>query len=119
MVHNSAARAWRNAPKGDTNMRHLFWAVLLALSAATRAPAQAEYGDRRLKLLEDPLSVRFTGEPEKTSKAKMQQAIDIAALAKDWKVLNSADGRFELQTVKNGQHVLHVMVTYADGFCEI
>jgi len=100
-------------------MRHLFWAVPLALSAATLAHAQAEFGDRRLKLLEDPLSVRFTGDPAKISKAKMQQAIDIAALAKDWKILKSDDGRFELQTTKNGKHVLHVNVMYGDGFCEI
>lgn len=100
-------------------MRHLFWAVLPALSVATLAHAQAEFGDRRLKLLEDPLSVRFTGDPAKISKAKMQQAIDIAALAKDWKVLKSDDGRFELQTTKNGRHVLHVNVTYGDSFCEI
>ena len=101
-------------------MRHLFWAVLLAVSVATLAHAQqAEFGDRRLKLLEDPLSVRFTGNPAKISKAKMQQAIDIAALAKDWKVLKSDDGRFELQTTKSGKHVLHVNVTYGDGFCRI
>ena len=100
-------------------MRHLFWAVLPALSVATLAHAQAEFGDRRLKLLEDPLSVRFTGDPAKISKAKMQQAIDVAALAKDWKVLKSDDGRLELQTTKNGKHVLHVNVMYGDGFCEI
>jgi hypothetical protein len=101
-------------------MKHVFSAVLLALSVASLAHAQQpEFGDRRLKLLEDPLSVRFTGDPDKISKAKMQQAIDIAALAKEWKVLKSADGRFELQTTKNGRHVLQVNVTYGDGFCEI
>ena len=100
-------------------MRHCFWAVLLALSVATLAHAQAEFGDRRLKLLEDPLRVRFTGDPAKISKARMQEAIDVAALAKDWKVLKSDDGRFELQTTRNGKHVLHVNVMYGDGFCEI
>jgi hypothetical protein len=102
-------------------MKRILAVALLGLVASPLAYAQAPdyYGDRRLKLLEDPLSVRFSGDAEKISKAKMQQAIDIAALAKDWKVLNSSDGRFELQTVKNGQHVLHVMVTYGDGFCEI
>ena len=102
-------------------MKPVFSAVLLALSVASLAHAQqqAEFGDRRLKLLEDPLSVRFTGDADKISKAKMQQAIDIAALAKDWKVVKSDDGRFELQTTKNGRHVLRVNVTYGDGFCEI
>jgi hypothetical protein len=101
-------------------MKHVFSAVLLALSVASLAHAQQpEFGDRRLKLLEDPLSVRFTGDPDKSSKAKMRQAIDIAALAKEWKVLKSDDGRLELQTTKNGRHVLHVNVTYGDGFCEI
>jgi hypothetical protein len=102
-------------------MKHVFSAVLLALSVASLAHAQQqpEFGDRRLKLLEDSLSVRFTGDPDKSSKAKMQQAIDIAALGKEWKVLKSDDGRFELQTTKNGKHVLHVNVTYGDGFCEI
>jgi hypothetical protein len=102
-------------------MKRLLAAALVGLSVSSLAHAQfsGEYGDRRLKLLEDPLSVRFTGDPDKISKAKMQQAIDIAALARDWKVLNAADGRFELQTTKNGQHVLHVIVTYGDAFCEI
>ncbi len=94
--------------------------AVLSLSLPLVASAQVDYyGDRRLKLLEDPLTVRFSGDAEKIGKAKMQQAIDIAALAKDWKVLNQSDGRFELQAVKNGQHVLHVNVTYGDGFCEI
>jgi hypothetical protein len=101
-------------------MKHVFSAVLLAFSVVSVAQAQQpEFGDRRLKLLEDPLSVRFTGDPDKSSKAKMRQAIDIAALAKEWKVLKSDDGRFELQTTKKGRHVLHVNVKYGDGFCEI
>lgn len=102
-------------------MKPVFSAVLLALSVASLAHAQQqpELGDRRLKLLEDPLSVRFTGDPDKIGKAKMQQAIDIAALAKEWKVVKSDDSRFELQTTKNGRHVLRVNVTYGDGFCEI
>ena len=101
-------------------MKLVFSAVLLALSVASVAQAQpAEFGDARLKLLEDPLRVRFTGDPDKIGKAKMRQAIDTAAHAKDWKVLKSDDGRFELQTTKNGRHMLHVNVTYGDGFCEI
>jgi len=100
-------------------MRRVFSAVLLALSVAALAHAQAEFGDPRLKVLEDPVSVRFTGDAAKSGKAQMQQAIDIAALAKDWKILKSDDGRFELQTKKNGRHVLHVNVTYGDGFCEV
>jgi hypothetical protein len=102
-------------------MKHILAATLLALFCAPLAYGQfsGEFGDRRLKLLEDPLSVRFMGDADKFTKAKLQQAIDIAALAKDWKVLNQGDGRFELQTLKNGQHVLHVMVIYGDAFCEI
>ena len=101
-------------------MKLVFSAVLLALSVASVAHAQpAEFGDARLKLLEDPLRVRFTGDPDKISKSKMQQAISTGAHAKDWKVLKSDDGRFELQTTKNGRHMLQVRVTYADGFCEI
>jgi hypothetical protein len=102
-------------------MKRVLAAALIGLLLSSPAYAQFsnEYGDRRLKLLEDPLSVRFTGDPEKISKAKMQQAVEIAALAKDWKLLNAADGRFELQTTKNGQHVLHVMVTYGEAYCEI
>jgi len=100
-------------------MRHVFSAVVLALSVATLAHAQAEFGDARLKVLEDPVSIRFTGDAAKIGKAQMQQAIDVAALAKDWKVLKSDDGRFELQATKNGRHVLHVNVTYGDSFCEI
>ena len=102
-------------------MKHIFTASLLVLSVASSAYAQQhpEFGDRRLKLLEDPLSVTFTGNPQKIGKASMRQAIDVAALAKDWKVLKSDDGRFELQTTKNGKHVLNVNVTYGDGFCEI
>ena len=102
-------------------MKHTLTSILLALSAAPLAYAQQypEFGDRRLKLLEDPLSVTFTGDPQKIGKASMRQAIDVAALAKDWKVLKSDDGRFELQTTKNSKHVLNVKVTYGDGFCEI
>lgn len=102
-------------------MKHVVTAILLALSVAPLAYAQQqpEFGDRRLKVLEDPLSVRFTGDPQKASKAKLKEAIDIAALAKDWKVLKSDDSRFELQTTKNGKHMLHVNVMYGDGFCEI
>jgi hypothetical protein len=101
-------------------MKHALTAML-ALSVASLAYAQQqpEFGDRRLKVLEDPLSVRFTGDPQKISKAKMKEAIDISALAKDWKVLKSDDGRFELQTTKNNKHVLHINVTYGAGFCEI
>jgi hypothetical protein len=101
-------------------MKHIL-TVMLVLSVVSLAYAQQhpEFGDRRLKVLEDPLSVRFTGDPQKISKAKMQQAIDIAALAKDWKVLKSDDSRFELETTKNKKHVLHVNVTYGEGFCEI
>jgi hypothetical protein len=102
-------------------MKHVL-TVILTVSVTSLVYAQQqqpEFGDRRLKVLEDPLSVRFTGAPQKISKAKMQEAIDVAALAKDWKVLKSDDGRFELQTIKNGKHVLHVNVTYGDGFCEI
>jgi hypothetical protein len=82
-------------------MKHALTAML-ALSVASLAYAQQqpEFGDRRLKVLEDPLSVRFNGDPQKISKAKMKEAIDIAALAKDWKVLKSDDGRYELQTTK-------------------
>jgi hypothetical protein len=102
-------------------MKSVLAAALLGLlvSPVSHAQFSGEFGDRRLKLLEDPLSVRFTGDPEKIGKARMQQAIDIAALARDWTVVNSSDGRFELRTTKNGQHVLHVAVTYGDGFCEI
>ena len=102
-------------------MKRILTASLLVLSAASLAYAQQqpEFGDRRLKLLEDPLSVRFTGDPQKVSQASMRQAIDIAALAKDWRILKSDDGRFELQTTKNGKHVLNVNVTYGDGFCEV
>jgi len=101
-------------------MKHALTAML-ALSVASLAYAQQqpEFGDRRLKVLEDPLSVRFTGDPQKISKAKMKEAIDIAALAKDWKVLKSDDGRYELQTTKNNKHVLRVDVTYGAGFCQI
>jgi len=100
-------------------MKRILIAAVLGLLVSPLANAQSEFGDRRLKLLEDPLSVRFMGDADKFTKAKIQQAIDIAALAKDWKILNQGDGRFELQALKNGQHVLHVMVTYGDGFCEI
>jgi hypothetical protein len=100
-------------------MKRILIAAFLGLMVSPLANAQSEFGDRRLKLLEDPLSVRFMGDADKFTKAKIQQAIDIAALAKDWKILNQGDGRFELQTLKNGQHVLHVMVTYGDGFCEV
>jgi hypothetical protein len=33
--------------------------------------------------------------------------------------MKSDDGRFELETTKNGKHVLRVNVTYGDGFCQI
>jgi hypothetical protein len=101
-------------------MKHVLTAILgLSLASLACAQQQPEFGDRRLKVLEDPLSVRFTGDPQKISKAKMKEAIDIAALAKDWKVLKSDDGRFELETTKNNKHVLRVNVTYGDGFCQI
>ena len=101
-------------------MKHVLTVILtVSVTSLVYAQQPPEFGDRRLKVLEDPLSVRFTGAPQKISKAKMQEAIDVAALAKDWKVLKSDDGRFELQTIKNGKHVLHVNVTYGDGFCEI
>jgi len=101
-------------------MKHVLTVILtVSVTSLVYAQQQPEFGDRRLKVLEDPLSVRFTGAPQKISKAKMQEAIDVAALAKDWKVLKSDDGRFELQTTKNGKHVLHVNVTYGEGFCEI
>src|SRR5436190_10561361 len=108
MVHNFRGKGV--TPEGRGNMRRVFSAVLLALSVAALAHAQAEFGDPRLKVLEDPVSVRFTGDAAKSGKTQMQQAIDIAALAKDWKILKSDDGRFELQTTKNGRHVLHVNV---------
>jgi len=101
-------------------MKHVLTAILgLSLASLACAQQQPEFGDRRLKVLEDPLSVRFTGDPQKIGKAKMKEAIDIAALAKDWKVMKSDDGRFELETTKNGKHVLRVNVTYGDGFCQI
>jgi|RhiMetdeSRZDD1v2_1073273.scaffolds.fasta_scaffold04892_3 hypothetical protein len=101
-------------------MKHVLTTILgLSLASLACAQQQPEFGDRRLKVLEDPLSVRFSGDPQKTSKAKMKEAIDIAALAKDWKVKKSDDGRFELETTKNNKHVLRVNVTYGDGFCQI
>jgi len=101
-------------------MKHVLTAILgLLVASLACAQQQPEFGDRRLKVLEDPLSVRFTGDPQKISKAKMKEAIDIAALAKDWKVLKSDDSRFELETTKNNKHVLRVNVTYGDRFCEI
>lgn len=100
-------------------MKHILIVALLGLLVPSLAGAQSEFGDRRLKVLEDPLTVRFSGDADKISKAKLQAAIDIAALARDWSVVNQSDGRFELQTLKNGQHKLHVMVTYGDGFAEI
>lgn len=103
------------------NVKTVLVAAVLGLLVSPLANAQfsGEFGDRHLKILEDPLAVRFSGDADKTSKAKLAAAIDVAALAREWKVVNQSDGRYELRTLKNGKHVLHVMVTYGDSVCEI
>src|SRR3954467_11656616 len=91
----------------------------IAFAAEAQQPKHPEFGDRRLKIIDDPLRVSFIGEPGKLTRAQVQQAVEIAALAKDWKILSASDGRTELTTTKNGRHVLHVMVTYDASGCEI
>lgn len=95
----------------------LILVVLTSLPLA--ADAQADFGDRRLQPIEDPLQVTFTGDPAKLTRANMKQAIEIAALAKDWKIVSATHESFELTTIKNGRHVLKVVVPYTETGCEI
>jgi hypothetical protein len=89
------------------------------ISAPAYAQFSGEFGDRRLVMIEDPLQITFTGDPARLTKQHMQQAIEIAALVREWRILNNSDAGFELSTTKNGRHVLHVMVTYAAAGCQI
>jgi len=94
--------------------------ALLALPfAATAQRRGSEFGDTRLRVIEDPLRVTFMGDPQKITREQVQKAVETAALAKDWKVLNASDGRIELTTLKNGKHMLHVVVAYSDAGCVI
>ena|SRR5581483_3252550 len=87
--------------------------------ADAQQPRRPEFGDRRLKVIDDPLRVAFMGDPGRLTKAQVQQAVEIAAIAKDWKILGASDGRTELSATKNGRHVLHVVVMYDATGCAI
>jgi hypothetical protein len=99
-----------------TDRNRFCWVLTCALLWVNAAYAQRgvapEFGDRRLKLIDDPLRITFMGDPDKIDQEGVREAIGVAALAKDWKIVNQSDGRAELTTLKNGKHVLHIVVTY-------
>ena len=93
--------------------------LCMPLANAAKDNNANEFGSFRIVLMVDPLRSTFAGGTEKVSKQKIQQAIAIGALAKDWKVLKELSGRTELTTTVNGKHVAHVMVVYDDTGFEI
>lgn len=83
------------------------------------AQAQSQFGDRRLAMIEDPLQVTFVADAGKLSRQQMRQAIELAALVREWRILNASDEKIELSTIKNGKHFLHVVVPYSETGFEI
>jgi len=98
-----------------TRLTRMFAVAFLSMLFAAAAPAATNtpnYGDARLRVIDDPLRTTFMGDPGKPTKQELRQAIGTAALAKDWKVLSESDGRTELNTTVSGKHLLHVQITY-------
>jgi len=93
--------------------------LLVPLCAQAQRAGPPEFGDRRLKLIDDPLRATFLGDAAKVTQAQVREAIEVAALAKQWKIVNESDGRTELTTLKNGRHVLHVVVAYDASKLEV
>lgn len=93
--------------------------AMVLLWAPLAAQAQSQFGDRRLAMIEDPLQVTFAGGPGKLTRQQMRQAIELAALVREWRILNVSDERFELSTIRNGKHFLHVVVPYSETGFEI
>ena len=100
-------------------MNRLSLLAALLLWAPLAAQAQSQFGDRRLAVIEDPLQVRFAGDPGKLTRQQMRQAIELAALVREWRIVNVSDEKFELSTIRNGKHFVHVVVPYSETGFEI
>ncbi len=100
-------------------MKPLFLLAVAVFSLPVPAQAQSQFGDRRLAMIEDPLHVKFAGDAGKLTRQQMRQAIEMAALVREWRIVNASDDKFELTTIKNGKHFLHVIVPYSETGFEI